>query len=253
MQATDLRPRGCRPGRRGTLPGSAPTRPTATPAPEPPAASAIPPLTEEGVLNAPRAPQQTDGADLFADGKPVDRTLKLRRPVASDAHDRLAHAADYRPETLPRALPPQRPRRRRGSPSWPVAVLGVCCAGWVRLRAGQPGRDPSDAPAAPRSQLARAPPLGPTGNRARILNFRRADPPHRPRRSPHRDRTRYPVQPRISAPGLWMAAMLPQSTSSGTRFRATASSGRWTRAGSPWASPRSSRAAPCSHRRARGP
>lgn len=101
---------------------------------------------------------------LFADGKPVDRSLDLRKSVGGDAAEALAELSDYRPEVLPRALPRVRAGRKRGSPSVLVVGLGLACAGLIGFvvasRSGKapdrPGTHPvpvaQETPPEPRSQ-----------------------------------------------------------------------------------------------------
>ena len=67
--------------------------------------------------------------DIFADGKPADRSLKSRKPVgANDPAEALVDASDYRPEVMPRPLPRFRARRRRAPQVIPI-VVGLVCLG----------------------------------------------------------------------------------------------------------------------------
>jgi uncharacterized protein (TIGR03067 family) len=73
---------------------------------------------------------QDEDRAIFADGKPVDRSLKARKPVGRDAAEILADMSDYRPEVLPSPLPRGRASRYASSRSpWQaVALIGVLLA-----------------------------------------------------------------------------------------------------------------------------
>ena len=61
--------------------------------------------------------------DVFADGKPVDRSLNVRKPVGDDA-EKLAELSDYRPETLARPLARGRAKRTDpGRSPWRLAMV----------------------------------------------------------------------------------------------------------------------------------
>jgi uncharacterized protein (TIGR03067 family) len=63
-------------------------------------------------------------SDIFADGKPVDRSLRARKPVGRDAAEVLAEGSDYRPEVLPSPLPRRRARQYASIRSpWLAVVL----------------------------------------------------------------------------------------------------------------------------------
>ena len=63
-------------------------------------------------------------SDIFADGKPVDRSLKARKPVRRDAAEILAEVSDYRREVLPAPLPRGRARQYASIRSpWLAVVL----------------------------------------------------------------------------------------------------------------------------------
>ncbi len=66
--------------------------------------------------------------EIFADGKPVDKTYRSR-PVVSDdeAPEALGVASGYKPETVPAPLP-RIHARRSGQPILPIAV-GLVCLG----------------------------------------------------------------------------------------------------------------------------
>jgi hypothetical protein len=98
--------------------------------------------------------------DVFADGKPVDRSLKARKPVGGDAAGALPELSDYRPEVA-RPLPRARSGRDHpGRSPWPFLTLitaGVAIIACVLLVNRQPSAPvPTERLLAPASAVQRA-------------------------------------------------------------------------------------------------
>jgi hypothetical protein len=106
-----------------------------------------------------------DERTMFADGRPVDRSLKSRKPVRRDPSEVLADVSDYRPEVLPTPLPRVRPGRGRGGNSWLAAGLALLCAGLIGFvvagRGGSPPERPSSVPATVAQSPATQPAIAP--------------------------------------------------------------------------------------------
>ncbi len=115
--------------------------------------------------------------DIFADGKPVDKSYRSR-PVVSDedAPEALGVASGYKPGTIPKSLP----RIQGGGTKAPgggnrtILILGLaitfgCCL-WMLIKAGS-GPEESPKPAEPqRSQVTRP------GSDDEIPNSPRSEP-----------------------------------------------------------------------------
>jgi tetratricopeptide (TPR) repeat protein len=93
-----------------------------------------------------------DGSEIYADDKPVDRSLNLRKPVSADeVAESLVDASDYRPVVMPSPLPTYRSVRRiRRSSALTVVMLcvGVGVIGgivWYANRAAPNGPSGSDS------------------------------------------------------------------------------------------------------------
>jgi WD40 repeat protein/tetratricopeptide (TPR) repeat protein len=69
-----------------------------------------------------------NASDIFADDRPVDRSLNLRKPVSADeVAETLVDVSDYRPEVMPSPLRRYRPVRRIRRSS--AFTVGILCAG----------------------------------------------------------------------------------------------------------------------------
>jgi WD40 repeat protein len=85
--------------------------------------------------------------DIFADGKPADRSLKSRKPIkVKDAAEALVDATDYRPEVMTEPLP--RVRARRKGPQIIPIVVGLACivfvgGGYVLINRSQNSQEAS--------------------------------------------------------------------------------------------------------------